>query len=58
MTNQAWKKYEGDFNSMTDDEIAKEVSDEQDKIAEAEDWLEAVASWEKAGKPRNIKGND
>ena len=49
MTNQAWKKYEGDFNSMTDDEIAKEVSDEQDKIAEAEDWLEAVASWEKSG---------
>jgi len=47
-----WKKYAGDFNSMTDDEVDDAVSDEQEKLNEAEEWLEAVASWKAAGKPR------
>jgi hypothetical protein len=47
-----WKKYENDFNAMTAEQIA-EVSEEcQRDLEEAEDWLEAVASWEAAGSPR------
>jgi hypothetical protein len=48
----AWKRYENDFNAMTDVEIAQEVRHSEDQLAEAEDWLEAVASWEAAGRPR------
>lgn len=50
--NEAWRQYQADFNSMTDEEIAREVSAEQQKLDEAESWLEAVVSWEEAGKPR------
>ena len=53
--SDAWKKYEADFNAMTDEEIASETAAEQQKLDEAEDWLEAVASWEAAGKPRKAK---
>lgn len=48
----AWKRYEGDFNSLTDEQIESECGDAEESLAEAEDWLEAVASWEAAGKPR------
>lgn len=48
----AWYNYRGDFNSMTDEEVEKEVQRAQDKIDEQEEWLEAVASWKAAGKPR------
>ena len=47
-----WRAYAGDFNSMTDDEIEKEVEVAQKKLEESESWLEAVASWRAAGKPR------
>ena len=47
-----WKEYAGDFNSMTDEEIEEEVASEQEKLNEAESWLEAVASWKAAGSPR------
>lgn len=49
----AWKEYAGDFNSMTDEEIEAEVASAQERLDEAESWLEAVASWKAAGKPRN-----
>jgi hypothetical protein len=49
---EAWKRYENDFNAMTDDEIEYESNAERQKLDEAEDWLEAVAAWEAAGKPR------
>ena len=48
-----WKQYAADFNAMTDAQIAAESEAERDKIEEAESWLEAVASWEAAGKPRS-----
>ena len=47
-----WKQYAGDLNSMTDDEVDDTVSDEQEKLKEAQEWLDAVASWKAAGKPR------
>jgi hypothetical protein len=51
--DNSWKQYSGDFNAMTDAEIQKEVDDEQYKLDEAESWLEAVASWIAAGRPRD-----
>ena len=51
----AWSKFENDFANMTDKEIAQVSRDEQDKLDEAEEWLEAVAAWEAAGKPRKSK---
>lgn len=50
--DDAWKKYAADFNGMTDAEIAASVRDAEEQLNEAEDWLEAVASWEAAGRPR------
>jgi hypothetical protein len=50
---EPWLEYKSDFDSMSDEEIAQEVSDEQTKLDEAESWLDAVASWTEAGKPRN-----
>ena len=55
--SEEWKKYENDFNAMTDAEIEQESEQMRDQVNEAEDWLEAVASWEVAGKPRS-KGQD
>ncbi len=48
----AWQKYAGDFNAMTDSEIEAESQRARDEMEEHESWLEAVASWEAAGKPR------
>lgn len=50
--NKAWEDFKGDFNSMTDEEIEYEVRVSQQMIDEHEAWLEAVASWKAAGKPR------
>jgi len=50
-----WKKYAADFNAMSDAEVERERNAEREKLEEAEDWLEAVAAWEAAGKPRSIK---
>ncbi|MBY3055062.1 hypothetical protein HF263_03080 [Rhizobium leguminosarum] len=52
MNNDAWKEYAGDFNSMTDEEVERERQRAQNEVDEHESWLEAVASWEAAGKPR------
>jgi hypothetical protein len=51
-----WKQFAGDFNSMTDEEIDHEANYCRDQIEENEAWLEAVASWEAAGKPRSVGG--
>ena len=49
---EAWKRFKGDFNSMTDEEIAKEVSEAQERIDKDEEWIEAVTAWKAAGSPR------
>lgn len=51
MTN-FWKKYAGDFNSLTDEEVERLVKESQDIIDREEEWQEAVVSWKQAGKPR------
>ena len=51
--SELWRQYRGDFNSMTDDEIEWEVRVSEDLVNEHESWLEAVASWKDAGKPRS-----
>ncbi|MGX7895509.1 hypothetical protein [Tsuneonella sp. HG222] len=51
--NTAWQRYAADFNAMTDAEIAEEAEQARALLEEQEDWLEAVASWEAAGKPRS-----
>ena len=51
--NNIWKQYAGDFNAMTDEEIDNESSSSQDLVDEHTEWIEAVASWVAAGKPRN-----
>lgn len=51
---KGWEKFRGDFNALTDEEIEEEVAQEQEKLAEAEEWLEAVVAWKKAGKPRDV----
>jgi len=48
----AWKEYKDDFNAMTDAEIEEETQQAQELIDENESWVEAVASWKAAGKPR------
>jgi hypothetical protein len=50
---QPWEEYAADFNIMTDAEVQAEVDAEQNKMDEAESWLEAVASWIAAGRPRS-----
>jgi hypothetical protein len=49
----AWKQYAADFNAMTDGQIKMETERAQEVITEHESWLEAVALWEAAGKPRD-----
>lgn len=51
-----WQKYSGDFNAMTDAEIDREAGEAQAKIDKEVEFVEAVAAWKKAGKPRSLKG--
>ena len=53
--NDAWKQYAADFRAMTDEEIETESAHARNEIDEHESWLEAVASWEAAGKPRDVE---
>lgn len=48
----AWKQYAADFNALSDEEVEAERNAAQNLVDEQESWLEAVASWEAAGKPR------
>jgi hypothetical protein len=52
MSEAVWKRYQNDFNNLTDAQIDDETRRCRDAVEEAEDWLEAVAAWEAAGKPR------
>jgi hypothetical protein len=56
--NNAWKQYVNDFSAMSDAEIESESESCRNQVDEAESWLEAVASWEAAGKPRNTTSKD
>lgn len=49
---EKWREYEADFNSLNDEEIEHEANVSLNEIAEHEDWLEAIASWVAAGRPR------
>lgn len=51
--DKTWEDYRGDFNSLSDAEIEYECETCRREVEEAESWLEAVASWEKAGRPRD-----
>jgi hypothetical protein len=55
MMTDMWEKYAGDFDAMTDEEIDIETRQAQFLIDENEEWVEAVAMWKAAGKPRNAK---
>lgn len=48
-----WKEYAGDFNSMTDEEIEFELRLSENYVDEHQSWIDAVASWKAAGKPRS-----
>lgn len=48
----AWSKYQNDFDAMSDAQIDYETRRSQEQLDEAEEWLEAVAAWEAAGRPR------
>jgi len=50
-----WQTYAADFNAMTDEQIEHESRRARDLIDEQESWLEAVAAWEAAGKPRHAR---
>lgn len=52
----AWKQYVGDFDAMSDEEVEQELGRALNEIDEQESWVEAVASWKAAGKPRTKKG--
>tara|TARA_Y100001968_G_scaffold301479_1_gene313779 strand:+ start:135 stop:308 length:174 start_codon:yes stop_codon:yes gene_type:complete len=56
--DELWKKYETDFNAMTDDEVEAERQSAQNLVDKHTEWLEAVASWEAAGKPRKEPTHD
>lgn len=49
-----WAQYQNDFDAMTDAEIEYETRQSQDQLDEAESWLEAVAAWKAAGRPRAL----
>jgi hypothetical protein len=49
----AWEWLQNDFDNMTDAEIEFECLVAEDRLHEAEDWLEAVAAWKAAGRPRS-----
>ena len=50
--SEAWRMVENDFYALSDKEIADITRDEQANLEAAENWLEAVAAWESAGRPR------
>jgi hypothetical protein len=55
LPDEGWKRYSADFDNMSNEEIEAETRHAQDLVDEHEDWLEAVASWEAAGRPRTTK---
>jgi hypothetical protein len=53
MSEPAWKKYSNDFDAMSDVQIEVETRQAEQDLENAENWLEAVASWKAAGQPRS-----
>jgi hypothetical protein len=53
--DEAWKDFAADFDGMTDEQIEDETNRIRDEVNKGERWLEAVASWEAAGKPRGTE---
>lgn len=53
MHKDIWKEYAADFNAMSDNEVEFERRRSQDLVDEQQEWLDAVASWIAAGKPRD-----
>lgn len=51
----AFAKFQNDFNNMSDNDVIDETRRMEDQLDEAEEWLEAVAAWEAAGRPRGAK---
>ena len=47
-----WSMYQNDFDAMSDEDIEHETEVCRHDLEEAESWLEAVAAWEAAGRPR------
>lgn len=48
-------KFQNDFDNMSDEEVIRETHLMEHQLNEAEEWLEAVAAWEAAGRPRGAK---
>lgn len=48
-----WREYASDFDAMTDDEVEAERVRAQDVVDEEQGWLDAVADWIAAGRPRS-----
>lgn len=57
VADELWMPFAGDFNAMTDAEVAAEVDEVQERINTDTEWLEAVQSWIQAGRPRNTAGD-
>lgn len=52
-----WDQYQNDFDAMTDKQIDEETRSARNEVEEHESWLEAVAAWDEAGRPRTNKEN-
>lgn len=58
LSEETWKRYEEEFNTLTDEEIAEETSYCLGEVVEVQDWLDALASWNAAGRPRRAVLSD
>jgi hypothetical protein len=47
-----WAKFQNDFNAMSNNDVIEETRRMEEQADEAEEWLEAVAAWTDAGRPR------
>ncbi len=47
-----FSRFQNDFDNMEDADVDAETRRMERQLYEAEEWLEAVAAWEEAGKPR------
>lgn len=47
-----FSRFQNDFDNMADADVDAETRRMERQLDEAEEWLEAVAAWSAAGKPR------
>lgn len=52
LPSSAWSRFQADFDAMTDAEVDAEADLAAARVLEDEEWLEAVAIWSAAGRPR------